>query len=107
VQLRVNQEVKGTSHFDISVGNGQPNFETALTTQDGQTVVTKSIRIVERIINEEKIPWLGDLPRVGYLFHKHIQHVEHSELFVILTPHVVSSREKPAGSRRNSRNAEQ
>jgi hypothetical protein len=51
-------------------------------------LITKGITIIHR-----QVPWLGDLPLVGCLFRYDAQTQERQELLLILTPHVVRSKQ--------------
>ena len=67
--------------------------QTTVSAASGETVVlggliTKSTQTVER-----KLPWVGDLPIIGNLFKYNSRDVARTELLIILTPHVVRSRE--------------
>jgi hypothetical protein len=61
---------------------------------DGETVAIGGLIAKRDIKQEVKVPWLGDLPLVGAAFRYRTQSKEKRELLVILTPHIVRSREE-------------
>ncbi len=65
--------------------------ETTVIAQDGETVAIGGLIQKSDTKNENKVPWLGDLPGVGALFRYRTQQTQKKELIVILTPHIVRS----------------
>ncbi|HEG42550.1 MAG TPA: type II secretion system protein GspD [Phycisphaerales bacterium] len=61
---------------------------TTLLMRDGQIVVMGGLRKKETRISEDKIPLLGDLPLIGFLFAKESTEVKHSELLIFVSPHI-------------------
>jgi general secretion pathway protein D len=55
---------------------------------DGQVVVMGGLRRQETQIIKYRIPLLGDLPLIGFLFSDDRKVVENSELLVLLSPHI-------------------
>lgn len=65
------------------------NFQTDLTARDGDTLVLGGI-IQKQISNVvRKVPFLGDIPGLGYLFKKKDTVTKNVELMVFLRPRVV------------------
>lgn len=62
---------------------------TTVSTMDGETVVIGGLISKERSIEERKIPVLGDLPYINWLFKTRFRGMNKRELMIILTPHVV------------------
>lgn len=99
VVLRVVPEVSSATQSNIDIGNGVfatafniQTVETTVIAQDGETVAVGGLIQRRDEKNENKVPWLGDLPWVGAAFRYRTQFKERRELLVILTPHVVRSR---------------
>jgi type IV pilus assembly protein PilQ len=65
------------------------NVMTQITVNNGDTAVIGGI--YEEIIRNEvdKVPFLGDLPVMGYLFKTTSKTSEKTELLIFLTPRVV------------------
>jgi type IV pilus assembly protein PilQ len=65
--------------------------QTTVIVQDGETVVIGGL-ITDSVNNAvAKIPFLGDIPIIGWLFKKKIQERSRVELLIFVTPHVLPS----------------
>ncbi len=78
----------------IAVGVSVPAIDirradTVVITPDGQTVVIGGLMQDNKANLDNKIPFLGDIPILGYLFKRHIHTGNKNELMIFLTPHVV------------------
>ena len=60
--------------------------ETAVTVDDGSTLVISGLRMVRMTTRENKIPGLGDLPIVGWMFKNHRTQQQQTDLYFFLTP---------------------
>ena len=99
VFMRVRPEISSVAPSTINVGNGilatvfnNQFVETTVVAGDGETVAIGGLIAKTDNKNENKIPWLGDLPAVGALFRFRTQTKTKRELLVILTPHIIRSR---------------
>ena len=96
VKLDVAPEISSlsTSSVQISPGVFAPiinsrKAKTTVTVQDGHTVILGGLITTSEDKREEKVPVVGDIPLLGWLF-KHQRTVKaRTELLIILTPHVV------------------
>jgi len=98
VLMRVIPEVSSVDPVPVNLGNGQlgtslniQHIETTVTASDGETVALGGLITRADAKNENRIPWLGDLPGVGALFRFRTQTKARSELLVVLTPHVAGT----------------
>jgi type IV pilus assembly protein PilQ len=80
----------------VNLGNGftvpaidTKNVTTQITVNNGDTAVIGGI--YEEVVNNDvtKVPFLGDLPILGYLFKTADKAIEKTELLIFLTPRVV------------------
>jgi len=101
VIMRVIPEVSSVAATQTPLGNGETavafntqHFESTVFAQDGETVALGGVIVRNDQKNENKIPWLGDLPGVGALFRYRTQNKSRQELLVILTPHIVRTRQE-------------
>ncbi len=62
--------------------------KTTLLMDDGQVVVIGGLRRRNLKNSIDKVPLLGDLPLIGFLFSNDKIEVEHTELVVFLSPHI-------------------
>ncbi len=89
--IEVEQSVN--AGVDTSLGSTVPIVDkrianTTLLMQDGQVVVMSGLRKKETTITQSKVPLLGDLPLVGFLFSNDKTEVKQTELLVFISPHV-------------------
>ncbi len=63
--------------------------ETQVELRDGQTFAIAGL--LDRNVNEtlERVPGIGDIPILGYLFRSQKYKKNHTELVVMITPHIV------------------
>jgi type IV pilus assembly protein PilQ len=76
------------------VVNGSPSIrkneaETEMLLADGETAVIGGILIIDRSYSVSQVPFLGDLPLIGWLFRKKTSSDNKRELLIFITPRVV------------------
>ncbi len=83
--------------FSTPVGQFQPDvpptissrvFESNVRLRDGETIILGGLISDEEVIDDNKIPILGDIPVLGWLFRSRVRSTRRSELVIYLTPHV-------------------
>ncbi|MCY2954485.1 MAG: hypothetical protein NTU53_21350 [Planctomycetota bacterium] len=60
--------------------------ETAVTVNDGSTLVISGLRMSRTTTREAKIPGLGDIPILGWLFKNHRSQQQLTDLYFFVTP---------------------
>ena len=60
--------------------------ETAVTIGDGDTLVISGLRMARTVTRENKVPGLGDLPLLGWLFKNHRSQQQMTDLYFFVTP---------------------
>jgi general secretion pathway protein D len=65
--------------------------DTTVIVQDKSTVVIGGLIDDTVLIAEEKVPLLGDIPILGWLFKYRVENREKKNLLVFLTPHVINN----------------
>ena len=68
---------------------------TSLLLQDGQVVIMGGLRRKEKTRQTTQIPLLGDLPLIGPFFRSTNDVVHHSELVILLSPHIYQGEPVP------------
>ena len=75
VLMRVIPEVSSVASALVNLGNGQSaaainlqHFESTMSAMDGETIVMGGMIQKQVTEQENKVPWVGDLPGVGWLF---------------------------------------
>ena len=66
-------------------------LSTSVIVENGGTVVIGGFTRESNIQSQERVPFLGDLPYVGFLFKTTTRNDTRSELMVFITPRIVSS----------------
>lgn len=89
LDLQVNQDKRGAE-----VVLGVPSIDTReiktqVLAKNGQTIVLGGIFQKTSNNNIEKIPLLGDIPVIGYLFKHTKKEVKQSELLIFITPRII------------------
>jgi type II secretion system protein D len=64
---------------------------TTVTVKDGETIVIGGLIEEYLVKQDQKIPFLGDIPLLGALFRSSKESVERTEVLIVLTPHVIVS----------------
>lgn len=67
----------------------QRQAETSATVRDGDSFVIGGLTQDENITNNSKIPILGDIPILGQVFRTDRNTRSRTELYIIVTPHIV------------------
>lgn len=60
--------------------------ETAVTVEDGNTLVISGLRMVRQITRTDKVPGLGDIPVLGWMFKNQRTQQQQTDLYFFLTP---------------------
>ena len=94
MDLKVHKDSVGEIISTGGLGGTVPSIDTrAVETQvlvsDGQTVVLGGIYETERRETISKVPWLGDLPVLGYLFKSTQYSNNKAELLIFVTPRII------------------
>ncbi|MFN6991758.1 MAG: type II secretion system protein GspD, partial [Fervidobacterium sp.] len=92
IDLEINTSV---SNFDFSVQiGGLPKINkreasTKITIKDGQTLIIGGLSREEKSMSEWKVPILGDIPIIGFLFKGYKETVEHRNITIFITAKVI------------------
>jgi general secretion pathway protein D len=76
---------------DVGVALSSRKVENTVVVSNHQTVVIGGLIQDDYRDNENKIPWLGDIPFLGWLFKTTDKEIRKTNLLVFLTPHIVRS----------------
>ncbi len=102
MRLEVEQEVSRVTQSTVTLSGGSQMLtpttrkryvKTTILMQDGQTAVIAGLLSDDSTHNENKVPFLGDIPVVGWLFKSRTRESAKTNLFIFITPHVIRSRE--------------
>ena len=79
----------GTSSVPVGPTTTKRSMETTTIAKDQQTIVVGGLVRDNIILNERKVPFLGDIPFMGWLFKSQSRATEKLNLLVFLTPTLV------------------
>ncbi len=96
VKLDVFQEISSVSGESQAVGSiplgvitNKRSATTSVLVEDGQTAVIGGLIRDNVVVGERKIPLLGDIPVLGWLFKFRSKRTEKTNLLIFLTPTIV------------------
>jgi general secretion pathway protein D len=92
VALDVKQTVNDVG--DPRPPSGSPDIikreaETSVVLRDNQTLVLGGLIRTRRAATKQGIPWLSNLPVIGFLFGATVDRIERTELLLLITPRVI------------------
>ena len=82
--------VTGTSQGYPTIS--QREAETSASVRDGETFVIGGLTQENDLTNRSKIPLLGDIPLIGQAFRTEKTTKSNTELYIVITPHIVRHR---------------
>jgi type IV pilus assembly protein PilQ len=90
--------------FSRTGSRGDPTIlkkqaKTELLVRDGDTAVIGGIYSRNSAVNYNKIPWLGDIPILGWLFKQRKENDDRSELLIFITPRIINRSASISASR--------
>ncbi|MGR9106186.1 MAG: type II secretion system secretin GspD [Gammaproteobacteria bacterium] len=96
IEQEANQAVRTTTSNLDSPTIQQRKIESTIAVQSGQTLVLGGLIQDQREENSNGIPFLKDIPYVGWLFSNTEKNLMRTELVVLITPRVVEHRQDAA-----------
>ena len=98
VEMIVSPEISNLSDETVAVAQGvnapvinTRSADTVVITPNAQTVVIGGLMANTKTEADSKVPWLGDIPGLGFLFKRKAKAGSKTELLIFLTPHIVES----------------
>lgn len=112
VKLELYQEISSLTPTAQSVGTlvvgpttNKRSASTTVIVNDRQTIVIGGLIKDNLTVSENKVPFLGDIPLLGWLFKFHSKRVEKSNLIIFLTPSVITDAGQLAALRESKTDA--
>ncbi|MFZ5800581.1 MAG: secretin N-terminal domain-containing protein [Candidatus Omnitrophota bacterium] len=96
ITMKIRPEVSSVDNYLTTSQNNKipivttTTAETTVMVKDGVTIVIGGLIKDEVIDTVNKVPIMGDLPLLGFLFRNRDKKITKSELVVFLTPHIVT-----------------
>lgn len=96
VTLKIHQEIQKVLPETIHDAPvlAKRETDTTVTVKDGQTIVIGGLLREDKGVVEKRVPGLGRIPGLGWLFKRKIETSEKVSLIIFLTPHVVTTPEE-------------
>jgi len=93
IKLKIAQEVSKVLSVgtDGQITTAKREADTTLIIPNGQTVVLGGLISTENTKTVDKVPFLGDIPLVGYLFRHQRDDMTKTNLLLFITPPIISS----------------
>lgn len=100
LRLEVDQEVSRVTSSLVSLRNGDQiiapttrkrGIKSTIHLLDGQTAVIGGLLDDSQTFNEQKVPGLGNIPVLGWLFKSRGKQATRTNLFVFITPRVINN----------------
>jgi general secretion pathway protein D len=93
----VTSQIYGVVSSVTGVSQGYPTIsqreaETSASVRDGETFVIGGLTQDNVLTTKSKIPLLGDIPLAGQLFRVERSTRSKTELYIVITPHIVRHR---------------
>ena len=97
VELTISQEVSSASANNISKVDSpiiqQRSIQTTLSLSDGQTALLGGLITENFNSGDSGVPYLKDIPILGYLFKNQSNSLTRTELIILLTPYIIDGPE--------------
>jgi type II secretory pathway component HofQ len=95
-EKRISLELNPTKRSYSMTGDlpiiNQQSAQTNVVVSDGETVVIAGLTSNDEENTEEGIPFLKDIPFIGYLFKRTTKTIEKHDLIVFVTPHIIAKK---------------
>ena len=92
IRMDINQEisaVKNDKGQAVDLVTTKRSAKTSIVVKDKETVVIGGLIQDSEDVNVQKIPYLGDIPVLGWLFKTTTKSRKKTNLMILLTPHIV------------------
>jgi general secretion pathway protein D len=110
IQPRISPDGFVTSHIfsqvssETGTSQGYPTLSqreatTSATVKDGDSFVIGGLLQQNDLSNVQKLPVLGDIPLLGNLFHYRNDSSQNTNLYIIVTPHIVKNGINPPAAK--------
>jgi general secretion pathway protein D len=82
---------QGLNANTVGITTSKRSAQTVVTVKDRSTIVIGGLLQNNSSVSESKIPFLGDLPLIGWLFRYSNKSKDKTDLMIFLTPYIVKS----------------
>jgi general secretion pathway protein D len=92
IRLDINQEisaVKNDKGQAVDLVTTKRSAKTSIVVKDKETIVIGGLIQDSEDVNVQKVPFLGDIPGLGWLFKTTTKSRKKTNLMILLTPHII------------------
>lgn len=90
VKLKISQEVTKLLEGGEAPTTAKRSVDTTLIVPNNKTIVLGGLIRNDREKTIQKVPFFGDIPLIGKLFQKKTEEDTKTNLFIFITPHIIS-----------------
>ncbi|BEV73164.1 MULTISPECIES: type IV pilus secretin PilQ [unclassified Paludibacterium] len=90
LEIEINKDSPNYRQVNLTPSIDTKRIRTAVQVENGGTVVLGGIYVDEQHAMNSQVPWLGDIPLLGWLFRHNTKKHSRRELLVFITPQIVS-----------------
>ncbi|MCA2959475.1 MAG: hypothetical protein IOD12_04425 [Silvanigrellales bacterium] len=98
LDLQVARRTPNNAPTDPVQGSTERNVKTKLMVENGDTAVIGGLYQTQKFRGQGRIPFLGRLPIIGFLFRSNDSQMSKSELMVLITPRILPMSKRPQDS---------
>ncbi len=103
ITMKIHPEVSSARRVpevDNALAIDTTQADTTMMVKDGETIVLGGLMKDIKSNTEKKIPILGDIPILGWLFRSTEKEIKKTEIIVFITPHILTSENREDMSRK-------
>jgi type IV pilus secretin PilQ/predicted competence protein len=98
LELEVQRLTPNNAPTDPVQGSTERTVKTKLMVENGDTAVIGGLYQTQKFKGQGRIPFLGRLPIIGFLFRTNDSMMARSELMVLITPRILPQSKRPSDS---------
>ncbi len=89
IKQLIKSQVQGSASQNLLPSTNDRNLKTVINIDSGDTVILGGLMSDSEEVSETKVPLLGDIPILGWLFKSRTSSMEKRNLVVFLTPRII------------------
>lgn len=89
--LKINQDEQSPERVNNVPVINTKQIQTNVLVNNGQTIVLGGIYKQNKVNSMSRVPFLGNLPVVGYMFRKTHTDIQNEELLIFITPRIITN----------------
>lgn len=97
INVELSQEVIDVGDIDAATGQRtflNRNLNTTVSVKSGETIILGGLIRSNQAVSKSGVPWLRDLPGIGFLFGKTVTADSRTELLMIMSPRIIRNPEE-------------